>query len=400
MKFLFVVVAVIAVACNACGEPTGYDQETALHERADNSCGESCEYIYEETPKKLTIRGTGLMTNYSMFKPSPWKNLDIETLVFSGSITSIGDFAFYGASSFHVKSVTLPSSVTLIGYRAFHRLQSLEEIYLPGGLLSIEGQAFYHCSSLKSMKIPSSLVFLGEEAFGQFENVTSFEGGSQNFRIIDGAIYNGDATSIIQCPSGKTGTFRTARTTTSIGNYAFSHCNLTSVIIQSGVTSIGDSAFLSCTSLMSVDVPTSVERIGFSAFGACVSLLSAPIPPLVTTIEPYAYSFMNITSVVIPPNIGTIGEGAFSSSPNLVSVTIPPTVQTVGNKAFASSGLRSVTIHEGTAIGEEAFASCDDLQSVFYLGTKDPEYDDSAFPLSFGTVCVPLDYINISCYRA
>ncbi|MDE6574505.1 MAG: leucine-rich repeat domain-containing protein, partial [Muribaculaceae bacterium] len=78
-------------------------------------------------------------------------------------------------------------------------------------------------------------------------------------------------------------------TVTSIGFSAFSTCSsLTSVNIPNSVTSIGDYAFYECSSLTSVDIPNSVTSIGNYAFSDCSSLTSVNIPNSVPSIGNYA----------------------------------------------------------------------------------------------------------------
>ena len=57
---------------------------------------------------------------------------------------------------------------------------------------------------------------------------------------------------------------------------------LGSIIIPDGVTSIGDEAFLGCSSLKSIVIPDSVTSIGERAFKSCESLESIVIPGTVT----------------------------------------------------------------------------------------------------------------------
>ena len=84
------------------------------------------------------------------------------------------------------------------------------------------------------------------------------------------------------------------------------------VIIGDGVTTIGEWAFLDCSSLTSVTIPNSVTTIGKNAFSDCKAL----------------------TSITIPNSVMTIGNEAFSFCSSLTSVTIPNSVRTIGAKAF------------------------------------------------------------------
>ena len=84
------------------------------------------------------------------------------------------------------------------------------------------------------------------------------------------------------------------------------------VTIPHSVTSIGNFAFSSCTSLTSVTIPNSVTSIGNSAFSRCESLTSVTIPDSVTSIGDYAFQFCrSLTSVTIPDSVTSIGDYAF-----------------------------------------------------------------------------------------
>ena len=146
-----------------------------------------------------------------------------------------------------------------------------------------------------------------------------------------------------------------------------SRSSIKSVIIENGVTSIGDKAFYFCSSLTSVTIPDSVTTIGDHAFSYCSSLTSVTIPNSVTTIGELAfYDCSSLTSVTIPNSVTTIGEWAFSGCSSLTSVTIGSGVTTIGDNAFCScTSLDNITIPDSvTSIGGGAFSGCRSLKSI------------------------------------
>ena len=92
--------------------------------------------------------------------------------------------------------------------------------------------------------------------------------------------------------------------------------NIKKIIIEDGVTAIGDWAFAYCTALESITIPDSVTTIGRDAFRECKSLTSVTIPDSVTAIGSYAfYQCKSLTSITIPNSVTTIGDSAFSHTP-------------------------------------------------------------------------------------
>ncbi|MCC8156670.1 MAG: leucine-rich repeat protein, partial [Oscillospiraceae bacterium] len=134
--------------------------------------------------------------------------------------------------------------------------------------------------------------------------------------------------------------------------------SITAVVIEDGVTSIGNRAFCYCSNLTSVTIPDSVTSISSAAFSGCTSLTSVPHESCGTTSGDYACSgCSSLTSVTIPHRVTYIGDEAFSGCSSLTSVTVPDSVTYIGDEAFyGCSSLTSVTVPDSvTYIGSRAF---------------------------------------------
>lgn len=113
---------------------------------------------------------------------------------------------------------------------------------------------------------------------------------------------------------------------TNIKQFVFDGCdNLTSVIIPSSITTIGQSAFRDCTSLAKVVFEDNCQlaSIGNSSFSGCTSLNNLILPLNLTSIGSSAfYNCSNLVSIIIPVNVTKISVGAFAYCSNLSNVIV------------------------------------------------------------------------------
>lgn len=88
---------------------------------------------------------------------------NITGITIPASVTSIGNYAFYGCTS--LASIDIPAGVTSIGNYAFNGCTSLASITIPAGVTSIGANAFNACSALMTMDVlratPPSLAPTG-----------------------------------------------------------------------------------------------------------------------------------------------------------------------------------------------------------------------------------------------
>ena len=137
---------------------------------------------------------------------------------------------------------------------------------------------------------------------------------------------------------------------TSIGDYAFMSCQmLTSVTLSNDVTYIGNESFSNCTSLTSVPMTNNITSVGMGAFTACTNITIFNWSSSCTTIPSSCFSGCGFTQVTIPDTVTNIESYAFSQNPNLETITLGSGISQLGDDICQScSNLDYVTIMSST----------------------------------------------------
>ncbi len=365
-------------------------------------CGKDISWHLTEDGK-LFIDGTGDMFNYGSGSASPWEKYretdTVKSVEFSGTVTSIGNFAFYNLSS--IKDIKFSHNIMMIGDFAFGNCSGIEKVILTQPLYKIGASAFVCCTALKSVSLNEDLTFLGDYAF---RNCTSLKSIfiPENCQNIGEGVFSlctelenvEFAAKYVSVPDKmfvgckKLTNIKVKRSLEKIGALSFSACESLKSFRASSLSEVGEYAFKNCSSLESFDAyPNEIDNgafygckslknmkisswcsyIGSDAFADCSALESINIPKKIKLIN--ARTFKNCVSlknVTFSGSIKEIGGGAFSGCSALESFVVPQDVENIGGWAFAScTSLKSIAIPENVKyIGEGAFASCASLKNI------------------------------------
>ena len=269
----------------------------------------------------LNLRSVQTIGNYAFHSTGYLSNG--YDLVFPSTLTSIGTNAFGGSK---INSVTFDAAnqVTNLQTAAFANTSSFTSIDLPSNLVTIGNSAFYG-SDLTSIIVPNSVTSIGTQVF-------------EASPLTSAVINNG-----------------------TVGNYAFRNITtLTSLTLNSGVTSIGDQSFLNL-GVTTVTIPSTVTSMGDAAF----------------------YGNLSLTSAII--NSTVIGTLAFKSSPLLSTVTLSNNLLSIGNDAFMLTGLTSIAIpNTVTSLGTNSFQNTSLSSIVFDSASSITDIPQGCFSLSWG----------------
>lgn len=319
--------------------------------------------------------------------------LSFVAMFFAAVTASAEDFMYEGLAynilneNIHSVEVTTPTA----GYTNLGGdLVIPKTVYNNGqgyGVVSIGKRAFRNCTAITSVTIPSSVEIIGQEAFWQCTNLATinFAQNSTTLKEIGQSAFRGTAITSATVPDGVKRIFSSA----------FQDCpNLTTVILPNGMEELSTSSFADCTKLTTVNLPEGIYYIRGTLFSGCTSLKSVTIPKSVKVIEEQAFLSSGLTSITIPSNVERINARAFAECKNLTTVTIPSTVTDIASGLFRDcTGLTSVNIQNNT-IDEYEFNGCTSLKTVT-IGSNLNNLD-VRLHLNYGAfVDCPIETLNV-----
>ena len=318
---------------------------------------ENCaDFSFTESPFKSGNLTTLIIGEGVKHIPSylAYNQKNITDITIPNSVTSIGSSAFFGCSGLkgvnisdiaawcgisfsneesnpfyiskhlyvngsEIHDLLIPKSVSSIGDFAFYGCSSLKSIYIQGSVASVGTHAFYGCNGLTKVNISDVAAWCNISFASLNDNPISY---TQHLFVNDVEIKD------LIIPS----------TVTSIGDNVFARCSeLKSVTMPNSVVSIGKDAFYFCENLASVSIPHSVVSIGAQAFlfTPWYDSLSSGLVYIGDVLYGYKGVMQPNTSVAIKEGTVSISASAFEGCRDLVSVSFPNSVKTIGERAFS-----------------------------------------------------------------
>ncbi len=305
------------------------------------------------------------------------------------SLTTLNNGAFAFCKG--LTAVTLPNKITFIGALAFEECTGLTSITIPENVTEIRNQAFYYCTALTMVELPKALQTVGDNAFyetklqdvyyaGTEEDWGKIAIGLKNEPLTNANLHCMGAVVVISGTCGGALTWKldskgtltisgtgamTDYTKSGVAPWNKDYEEIRFVVIENGVTTIGEYAFENCTLLESVAISDSVEKIGKYAFSGCSALKRISLPDSIAQIGDHAFRASGLEAVKIPEGVTLLGEGMFARCPNLQTVELPSTLQTIREIAFIGSGLNKIILPENLKyIGYECFYECTNLEEI------------------------------------
>jgi len=460
--------AMLELLDNSIVYPIWSTSDPEILEILPDSENRRCCYVNALKPGSATISVAGIESPVFIIPDQITTVVNGSTLTFIEDIESEENdtWTLYSIGNADATSITVPSvieghPVVSVTHGCTEENDHLQSLTLENGIRTIKSRAFaYNLMKLRSVYLPQSLELIESDAF-VFDYMIFVDFYFENDDLIladnaidvdtdklgENSVYGNNYRIIFHCSAdSNAGRYALARgwhvvddspasgacgdnvqweledgTLTISGQGAmdnletenqqpwFDKCeSIQQIVIEEGVTSIGDQMFVSLPALHSIYIPSSVKSIPGSALSNCVSLLSInvstenkdytvqnnvlfnknmtsllaypagsgaktyTIPQSVTTIDYNAFSRSKLTNMVIPDTVTDISSFAFAYCDALKTISLSSNLTNISGLLFYQCPhLESITIgNKVTDIGTMAFDGCTSLQVVIYQGTQ------------------------------
>lgn len=277
------------------------------------------------------------------------------------SLKIISDDGFWGQEN--LQEITL-GSVVEIGQSAFGSCTMLKQITLPDTLTTIGWRAF-ESSGLTSLTIPVNVTSLGDSFITDCSALTSLyvAEGNPTYEMEDGLLYDIPAKTLRYALPDVSG----------------------DVVIRDGTVRIGDDVFKE-HAITSVQLPDSLQKIGNCAFQFCKELKEITFPEGLITIDGLAFAYCTqLENVVLPEGLKSLGDSAFRSCDSLTEITVPEGITFMSGTFATCYSLRTVNLPSGlTHMMNGVVEGCRSLETL-HLPAK-LEYISGIWPSKLKTV--------------
>lgn len=291
-------------------------------------------------------------------------NGNIVEVTLPASLSEIKDSAFKG-SSIQKINLSACSNISRIWQYAFANCKNLDTITFAtftstddmAVKLAINDYAFSGCTALVTLNLPENLGTLDSYAFKGCTKLTTVNFVANAKFITPETTGGEEPTTTAYDPAGL-------------------------------VTTIGDGAFMDCTSLTTITLPYFIARIGNSAFENCTALATFTTmdgadkkTAALRTIGDRAFfgnTSLNNVDVNTTKGVNTIGVSAFENCGQLATINLSGVTKFAEGVFRNAKALKSVTMSASASIyvGQEAFRNCVTLSDIT---ARIAAADDGAF---------------------
>ncbi len=311
-------------------------------------------YHCDKLQKVVLAEGTTVLGSDAFSTCPQLTDINISTM---NTLTATGNYVFYNTG---FTTMTLPNSITSMGYCPFYSCQKLTSINVPTGidyvpydfcnncpnLVSVQmhdgirvvrHNAFYGCSSLPAIELNDSIESIEYNAFRDCEKLVLDKLPANLLVIGDAAFLNTKA---------MTGTLTIPAGVFQIESNAFNGSNIAAAILPDSISSMGTGIFANCQQLADVKMPKHIKRITNYMFQNCKAL----------------------EQIQVPDSLKAVGYCAFDGS-GLTSIQLPDSLEVIESYSFRATKLKEFRVPDGLKgdPGSYTWQNCKQLKTI-YLG--------------------------------